>query len=363
MKSTAAMAAPAAACLPSTQRVVRSPRVAVLSCVLSCLLPLLATAAPDAAPATTAADARAWLTRIHTAASSGNYQGTMVFSVGGTMSSSRVGHYTVGDQTYEHLEALDGRQQQVLRHNDLVHTLWPQAKVAVIERRETLAAWSTTPQEVDPQALDQYEFRREGSARLAGRDTAVILLEPRDALRYAQRLWADLATGLMLRADVIGAAAAQGGERPVLESTAFSEIAIGVKPQPDAVLQEIRNPRKLDGYRVVRPQQQRTALETEGWELQRPVPGFRLSGCLRRGMETAGDEEPVLQAVFTDGLTHVSLFVEPFKPKRHRGELQARQGATSTLMQRRGDYWVTAVGDVPPATLKLFVDALARRRP
>lgn len=335
----------------------------LLRCLLPCLLPLAAAAAPEAASAPAGSDARVWLARIHSAASSGNYLGTMVFSVGGTMSSSRVGHYAVGDQTYEHLEALDGRQQRVLRHNDIVHTLWPQARVAVIERRETLAAWSTTPQEVDPQALDQYEFRREGSARLAGRDAAVILLEPRDALRYAQRLWADMATGLMLRADVLGVAAAPGGERAVLESTAFSEIAIGIKPQPDTVLQEIRNPRKLDGYRVVRPQQQRTALEAEGWTLPRPVPGFKLSGCVRRGMDTAGDDEPVLQAVFTDGLTHVSLFVEPFKPKRHRSEMQARQGATGTLMQRRGDYWVTVVGDVPPNTLKLFVDALERRKP
>ena len=331
--------------------------------LLSCLLPLAAVGAPDAAIAPALTDARVWLTRIHSAASGGNYQGTMVFSVGGTMSSSRVGHYAVGDQTYEHLEALDGRQQRVLRHNDLVHTLWPQARLAVIEKRETLAAWSTTPQEVDPQALEQYEFRREGSARLAGRDAAVILLEPRDGLRYAQRLWADMATGLMLRADVMAPAAAPGGERAVLESTAFSEIAIGIKPQPEAVLQEIRNPRKLDGWRIVRPQQHRTALEAEGWALQRPVAGFKLAGCVRRGMDTAGDEDPVLQAVFTDGLTHVSLFVEPFKPKRHRSEMQARQGATGTLMQRRGDAWVTVVGDVPAATLKLFADALERRRP
>jgi len=80
-------------------------------------------------------------------------------------------------------------------------------------------------------------------------------------------------------------------------------------------------------------------------------------------METAGDGEPVMQAVFTDGLTHVSVFVEPYKPQRHRAEVQAQQGATTTLMQRRGEHWVTAVGDVPPATLKQFALALERRRP
>ncbi len=333
-----------------------------LLALLCCLLPPAGQAAAEGA-ALPAADARAWLTRIRSAANSGNYQGTMVFSVGGTMSSSRVGHYAVGDQTYEHLEALDGRQQRILRHNDAVHTLWPQSRVAVIEKRETRAAWSTTPQQIDPQALDLYELRREGTARVAGRDAAVFLLQPRDALRYAQRLWADEATGLILRADVVGLVEGAAAAPAVLESTAFSEVAIGIKPRPEAVLQELRSTRNLDGWRIVRPQQQRTELAAEGWVLQRPVAGFQLAACVRRGMETAGDQAPVLQAVFTDGLTHVSLFIEPYQAQRHRSELRAQQGATGTLMQRRGEDWLTVVGDVPTATLKLFAEAVERRRP
>ena len=327
-----------------------------LLALLAWLLPAAAIAAPDEA------DARAWLARIQTAANGGNYQGTMVFIVGGTISSARVGHYAVGDQTFELREALDGRQQRVLRHNDEVLTLWPQARVLVIEKREGLSPKST-PLAIEPQALEQYQFKREGPGRVAGREAMAFLLEPRDALRYGQRLWADVATGLMLRADVLGTGSAPGSPRPVFETTAFSEVAVGVKPQADAVLQEIRRLRKLEGWRVVRPLQQRTTLDAEGWNLARPVSGFKLAGCMRRGMQTAGDEQPVLQAIFSDGLMHVSLFVEPFDSQRHRGETLSQQGATGTLMARRGEHWITVVGDVPPATLKLFADALERRRP
>lgn len=334
-----------------------------LAALASCLLTGWAVAqaadpAPAGTPALTTADARAWLTRIHAAARSANYQGTLVYSAGGTLSSSRVWHFTSAEQTYERLDALDGRQQRIARHNDTVHTQWPQARTAVVEKRETLAAWSTTPQAVDPQALDQYELRREGSARVAGREAAVLMLEPRDGLRFAQRLWADQATGLMLRADVLGDAVS--GVRPVLESTAFSEVEVGVKPQPDLVLQVMRG---TEALQVMRPQQKRTSLEAEGWVVARPLMGFRLAGCVRRGMETAGDDEPVLQAVFTDGLTHVSVFLEPFRAPRHRAEVQAQQGATTTLMMRRGEHWITAVGDVPAATLRQFATAFERRRP
>jgi sigma-E factor negative regulatory protein RseB len=327
------------------------------------LLPLAACAGPEpSASAPGQPDARGWLTRIHAAANSGNYRGTMVFSAAGNMSSSRVWHYAVGDQTYEQFEALDGRQQRITRHNDTVQTMWPQTRTAVLEKRETLGAWSTTPQAVEPQAMEQYDVRREADGRIAGRDAAVLLLEPRDSTRYAQRLWADLATGLMLRADVIGpaAAVATGAPRPVLESTAFSEVAVGVKPQPEIVTQTLR---KLDGYRVLRPQQQRTSLDAEGWVLANPVPGFKLAGCVRRGMDATGDDEPVLQAVFADGLTHVSVFVETYQAQRHRSEVLAQRGATATLMQRRGVYWLTVVGDVPPGALKLFAAALERRKP
>lgn len=300
-------------------------------------------------------DARAWLARIHAAAQQRNYQGTMVFSAGGMLSSSRVAHFFTGEQTYEQLESLDGRQRRVIRLNDTVHTVWPQTRVAVVEKRSAISGLPSSTQAVEPRALEQYELRREGADRVAGRDAQVLLLQPRDELRYAQRLWADKATGLMLRADVLGP------NRAVLESVAFSEVEIGVRPQPDVVMQGLR---RLEGYRMVRPPQQSAQLDSEGWALERPVAGFTLAGCVKRALESGDAPAPaqVLQAVYSDGLTHVSLFIEPFDPQRPFSDLVGQVGATSTLRQRRGDHWITLMGDVPQATLRAFADALQRRR-
>ena len=211
---------------------------------------------------------------------------------------------------------------------------------------------------MEPRALEQYELRPEGRDRIAGREAEVFLLQPRDELRYPQRLWADRASGLMLRADVIGPG------RTVLESSAFSEVEIGIKPQPESVLQPLR---KLAGYKVLRAQFERAQLDAEGWTLARPLAGFRLASCVKRPLEaTAAADgripEQLLQAVFSDGLTHVSLFIERFDESRHRKDVQAQLGATATLMQRRGDFRLTAMGDVPVATLRLLLDALERKR-
>ena len=319
---------------------------------------LIASMLAAAASAHAGDDPRSRLARIHAAAQERNYQGTMVFSARGMVSSSRVAHFSVGDQTYERIEALDGRQQKIYRHNEAVHTLWPQSSVMVVEKREAMGARALLLQTVEPTASEQYELRTEGRERVAGRDAEVFLLFPRDAWRYAQRLWVDQASGLMLRADVLGA------DRNVLESSAFSQIEIGIKPQPESVLQALRN---VAGYKVLRAQHERAQIEAEGWTLKEALPGFALVSCVKRPIEAtvADDKRPsaqMLQTVFSDGLTHLSLFIERFDTARHRKELQAQLGATATLMQRRGDYWLIAMGDVPPATLKLLLDSLERRR-
>lgn len=321
-------------------------------------------AGAEATPQPMPDDARAWLQRIHSAANTGNYRGTMVFSVGGAISSSRVWHFSVGDQTFEKIEALDGRQQTVVRHNDDVHTLWPQARLAVFEKREAVFGRQATPQSVDPRALEQYRFRREADSRIAGRDAVVFVLEPRDELRFAQRLWADQASGLLLRADVLGAAAHPTLAAPVIESASFSEVEIGVRPQPRAVTDALR---ALDGYKVLKPSHQRTRLDDEGWTLARAVAGFQLIGCLKRPVPSAGDgnrpdDKRALQAVFSDGLAHVSVFIEPFDLARHKREVVSADGAMHSLTVRRHDFWITAVGDAPPAALKALAASIERKR-
>ena len=299
-------------------------------------------------------EARKWLARIQTAAHERNYQGTLVFSADGSLSSARVAHFNNGAQSYERVQALDGRMQQTLRHNDRVYTLWPQARVAVVEERDPLQA-SLRPV-VEPRAAESYELRIQGSGHVAGREAQMLLLSPRDGNRFAQRLWIDSRSGLVLRADILGA------RQQVLESSAFSQVEIDVKPQPESVLQPMK---QLAGYRQVRPAQLPTRLEQEGWTLNPPVAGFRLANCTRRALdpvEGGAAPQPVLQAVFSDGLTHVSLFVEPLDRSRHQQPLLTQVGATHTLMHAHGDWWVTVMGDVPAQTLKQFFQALERRR-
>jgi sigma-E factor negative regulatory protein RseB len=69
----------------------------------------------------------------------------------------------------------------------------------------------------------------------------------------------------------------------------------------------------------------------------------------------------VLQWIFSDGLASVSLFVESYDASATSRKACSASGATNTLTRRVQDWWVTAVGEVPPQTLKAFALSLERR--
>jgi sigma-E factor negative regulatory protein RseB len=327
----------------------------------------LAGACSASAPAATAQElqaslepreVRAWLMRIHQAANRHNFQGTFVVSAGGSVSSARIAHYCDGRSQFERVESLDGQMRRVFRHNNVVHTLWPQNKLALVEQRELMSSFPALLQGGDDRIVESYEVRSLGTDRVAGHEAHVLHLRAKDAHRFGHRLWAEKISGLLLRAEVLG-------ERDeVIESSAFSDVVIGVRAQPESVLQPMT---RLDGYRVLRPALIPTRLEEEGWSLRTPLPGFRQVSCVKRPLEASADAgrtnvPEVLQSIYSDGLTYVSVFIEPFNAGRHGKPIQTSLGATQTMTRRQGDWWVTVVGDVPLATLRMFVGALERKR-
>jgi sigma-E factor negative regulatory protein RseB len=330
----------------------------MLSLAVACLAPAWSWGQQAASGAESGArplDARGWLARVHEAARQRNYEGTLVSSEATSITVWRVAHYVDADQQYERVEALGGEPLTVLRHDDVVHKLWLRTRVAEVEQRDGRTMFPALPPNAEERVTEWYEPKPVGLGRVAGYEVEVIVLKARDGLRFSQRLWAERQTGLLLRADIL----APNGQ--ILEWSAFSEIAIGVKPRLSVVTDRLRH---LDGYRILRPAVLPTTLDNEGWRLGTLPPGFKPVQCAKRSLDPNGSpsEPVVLQAIYSDGLTHVSMFVEPFDAKRHQAEFAGAIGATHTLRTRREDQWVTVMGDVPIETLKRFAVALERKR-
>ncbi len=339
---------------------------AVLRGAAACLLlPCWTSVAAQtgSAPMTVAApEARAaergvneWLTRMQEASRRRAYVGTFVVTAGANLSSARIWHVCDGVQQVERVESLTGAPRSTFRHNDQVLTFLPDARLVVAEKRESLALFPNFLQAGEASIARFYQLKAAGTGRVAGLEADILQLQPKDNLRFGYQVWSEKSTGLVVKLQTLD------GAGQVLEQAAFSELRLDA---PVSMTELTRMMGRTEGYQLARPELVKAVAAVEGWVLKTDVPGFKPQSCQKRTMAASGAarQAPTLQWIFSDGLASVSLFIELFDPRRHGQSASYAMGATHTLTRRIGDWWLTAVGEVPPQALLAFAQGLERNR-
>ena len=315
-------------------------------------------AQPESTPGTeaSATGLEHWLIRLHEAPRNRAYKGTFVVTAGSDMSSARIWHVDDGERQMERVESLTGTARTTFRRNDEVVTFLPASRTVVHETREALGQFPNLLKKADASVTQFYRLRTVGQGRVAGLDADIVQLLPVDTLRLGYQIWTEKQTGLMLKLQTLDPSG------KVLEQAAFSELQLGA-PVNMAKLKAMMD--NTQGYRVISPRLVKTTAQDEGWVLSAAVPGFAPMRCYRRMEGSAEPGYSALQCVFSDGLASVSLFVEPFEPSRHARMLSGHPqslGATSLRLRQLGPWCLTAVGEVPPQTLTLFMQSFEKKR-
>jgi sigma-E factor negative regulatory protein RseB len=291
-----------------------------------------------------------WIHAVRQAAQRVNYSGTVVYEAGGEMRSSRITHLFDGTQSVERIQTLDGKPREFIRRrseaSDEVQCLIPDARRIRIERRSADGAFPALSSASPEQILERYRMTIGGVDRVAGIESQTLVLEPRDDARYGYRLWVDLATSLLLKAQTLD----ERGE--VLEQIAFSDVKIGERIERSRV----KPSWSTEGWTVERSDYRTTDLATHGWHIKPPTGFTRTREVARR---FAGTE--AMQAVFTDGLATFSVFIEPNSPDKKSVDQVRTQGPTSAYARRIGDSLVTVIGEVPPGTVRAVAEAVEFR--
>ncbi|MDB5872725.1 MAG: Sigma-E factor negative regulatory protein-like protein [Ramlibacter sp.] len=294
-----------------------------------------------------------WLVRMHEASRLRSYIGTFVVSSSnGGMSSARIWHACDGDQQIERVESLTGAPRSTFRRNEEVVTFLPESRVVRTEKRESLGLFPNLLKSTDSSIPEFYAARRLGADRVAGFETDVVQLAPKDNLRFGYRVWSEKKTGLVVKLQTVDP------EGNVLEQAAFSELALDAPVRIEKLSQMMG---ATEGWRVEKSEAVKTTPAAEGWQMKAAVAGFKPISCYKRPAVSPAPDG-TLQWVFSDGLAAVSLFVEAYDRQRHVHEGLFSSGATQTLTRRIQDWWLTAVGEVPPQTLKAFALSLERRK-
>jgi sigma-E factor negative regulatory protein RseB len=195
-----------------------------------------------------------------------------------------------------------------------------------------------------------YEIRGGERQRLLGRTTRVVALHPRDEFRYGYRLWLDDETAMPLMSQLCD----RNGN--VIEQIVFAELNFRERIPSDEVKPAVSG----EGFRWVRQDAQvpRMANAALGWSVIRVPSGFRLTTW--RLQIIAGSNVPVRHLVLSDGLASVSVFIEPRSPQTEAMRGLAKVGAAFAYSRDLDGHQVTAVGEVPAATVEAIAEAVTR---
>lgn len=279
-----------------------------------------------------------WLEVIENAARRLNYSGTIFYQQGGDVRVSRIVHQFDGSISHERLQILDGAPREFIRKADEVQCLMPDAKRIVIERRPVGGRFPALSTAAPADILRHYGLRRGPVERVADAECQVILLEPKDRLRYGYRLWVERASGLLLRAQMLN------DRQDVIEQMAFTEVRIGEPFDPSRV----RPSWSTEGWSVDKIESRGIDLDQAGWSLTAPE-GFRQLVAVRRRIARGGGHD-AMQAVYSDGLASFSVFIEADPGGSSIVDAQSK-GSINAYVRRVGDTLVTVVGEVPPTTV------------
>ena len=288
----------------------------------------------------------AWLRKMQDAAQKLSYTGTFVYQNAGRSETSRITRFVeASGGDIEKLEVMDGVPREIVRTKDTVRCYLPGARLVKVDRRTERGFPALLPERISAVARN-YDITLGETRRIAGYDCQAVVLTPKDNLRYGYRLYADNASGMLLRAVTFDASGEQ------IEQFMFTQLSIG-----GVTRHMVKSRHASRNWRV--EDAEAAPARANGWGLSSELPGFHKVVELKRRLS---DSRPAAQMVYSDGLAAVSVFIEAVegRPEPVRPGL-ASMGAIHMYTREVANHVVTVVGEAPAASVQRIANAVEYR--
>jgi sigma-E factor negative regulatory protein RseB len=303
----------------------------------------LAIGTAQAAEVLPANDAAALLQGIADASNRYSYQGTFVMQHGDRIQTLQVSNRPSSTGKESRLVGLDGEQREVrCTRGESVNIVGGASPR--LERRVGSRHFPDLLPADAARLVSWYDVRLGGMERVAGLDCQSLTLEPKDQFRWGHVLCVDKDSRLPLKAALI-----DNHGRPLMQN-AFAEVRI--EPAASSTARPIPAARGPVGDAP-------KSISSSTVEVKQLPPGFSRVIAVKRPLANTGVE--VEHWVFSDGLTHISMFVEPLPRDNVTLRGASQRGMTNLRTLRVGQSQVTVVGDAPAPAVDLITRALANR--
>lgn len=287
-----------------------------------------------------------WLDRMARAGESLYYSGTFVYRRDAVVSAARLMHVG-GERPADRIQALDGSYWELRRDAAGPRLLVPaDSPVGSVASPFGGNFASEVPRRLRAMR-GLYRITEGGKDRVAGRVVQQLDVVPADPYRYGLRLAVDVNTGLLLRVALLGRSGA------LTEMAFFTLVEYPEDEQQRARAAEViaeSPPVAIRSYSLD------VKLDGGEWAARWLPPGYTLRAHSINETLDAGTVEHMM---FSDGLSAVSVFIEPSDPSQPAitGPLQA--GGVGAYAATVTGYQVMVMGDVPELTLRMIGENLA----
>ena len=281
-----------------------------------------------------------------------NYEGIFVFNRGQDMETMRILHKSDENGEREKITALTGSAREFIRNNDTVTCIFPDKEEVMVERSRAQSFVGKFADSVELIA-EYYDFSTISEERVAGRDTWVVKITPRDEFRYGYQMWIDKDNHLLLKSEMLD------DEGEVLEMVMFTDLRLH-----DTIPDELFNP-SITGDEFTWYQYTQESLVNitpqsrsgGNWQLTWMPAGFQLS--VYDGHSLTEEDDQLEHMIYSDGISTVSIFIERIGANRVIDSGSLRLGAVNVYSKTTNGFQVTAVGEVPQPTVIRMVNSLA----
>ena len=290
-----------------------------------------------------------WLERMSSAVTTLDFEGTVIRRRDGQSSAMKVTRRIVDGVVQEKLVSQEGNGLEIVRNGTEVYCILPDKRSVLVEQWDDgLTLFSTLPSS-QLEFGSEYDLLLVREERVAGRRAMLLAVRPHDGYRYGHKVWLDRETAFPLRTELVG------GDGALLEQLKFADIDLDADISADA-LKPSFDLQEFTWY----PESTRADAATidSNWRSDDLPAGFRLVSASEDALE--GSDSPVVHLMYSDGLASVSVFVaEPGDDQNLPGGLL---GGPSNMHSVESDgYLVTAMGEVPPATVRRIAVSMRRQ--
>lgn len=264
-----------------------------------------------------------------------DYQGSFIYEHNGEVDALRIFHQG-GIRERERLVGLSGARSEILREGDLITCVQADRPTVLFPNRAGSRLLPLVPDTRSRAFGKLYALGLGGEDRVAGYRANIVEILPRDGYRYGYRLWLEQDSKLLLRSAVIDSS------RRVLEQFMFVALDIHTKPNAADLAPSVAA--------GVGAAPEETPLTTPPrWRVTDPPSGF----LYLRGQRPMQAPTQAEHYVYSDGIANVSIYIEPRDPKLPAAaDSVLTRGVLSIYSRNEGDWKITALGDVPRATVQ-----------